>query len=152
MPNTLKYQEDFCRQAHQLCLMGATNKQLAEFFQVNEETIYRWQNEYPEFKDAVKSAKLIADAQVAEALFKRAIGFRHTDTKMFVSEGTILTEEYEKVYPPDTQACRWWLTNRQREIWAERQEIDVNLDGRAARMLAAKKRIKQGTDGTSDPE
>ena len=57
--------------------------------------------------------------------------------------GTILTEEYTKHYAPDTAACKWWLNNRQKDKWQDKQEIELKVSGdRGARLLAAKKRIK----------
>jgi len=143
-----KYQEDYPRQAHKLCLLGATDEEMSEFFQVCRDTIIRWRNEYPDFADACAAGKTAADAQVADALFNRAIGYNHPDTKMFLSHSeqgtTILSEEYTKHYPPDTAACKWWLNNRQKDKWQDKQEIEVKVSGdRGARLLAAKKRIKE---------
>ncbi len=125
-----KYREVFNEQAHKLCLLGATNAQLADFFDVNEETIYRWQNEYTDFLDAVKSGKIVADAEIAYSLFHRAKGYSHPDTKMFLDrdeEGnsTILTKEYTKHYPPDGQSGRWWLNNRRPKDWKDKQTLEL---------------------------
>lgn len=134
-------------QAHKLCLLGATNEQLADFFEVNEETIYRWQREHPEFKEALADGKIAADAEIANALYHRARGFSHIDTKMFMDRdadgnSTILTKTYLKHYPPDTTACKWWLNNRQKEKWQDKQEIDMTIKGdKGSRLLTAKKRV-----------
>ena len=40
--------------------------------------------------------------------------------------------------PPDTQACMFWLRNRQREYWQARAEAPPEVDDdRAARLDAA---------------
>ena len=144
-----KYQEGYVHLANQLCKLGATDEEMATAFQVCRDTIIQWRKEYPDFADACHAGKTVADAQVAAALFDRAIGYQHPDTKMFLDRdeegnGTVLTEEYMKHYPPDTQACKWWLTNRQRDKWQDKQEIELKVSGdRGARLLAAKKRIKE---------
>ena len=131
-PELLKYDKDaYPKQARKLCLLGATNVEMADFFEVNPDTIYEWMKNYPDFKNAVLAGKMAADAEVAEALFNRAKGFTHKDVKMFVSEGTILTEEYDKYIVPDTKAASWWLNNR-RLNWADKKEIAVTtpaIDG-----------------------
>ncbi len=37
-----KYQEDYAEQAYKLCLLGATDNTLADFFEVSEQTINNW--------------------------------------------------------------------------------------------------------------
>jgi hypothetical protein len=68
-PDLMKYQEDYPRQAHQVCKLGATNKQMADFFEINPSTIREWMRSYPAFKQAVRYGKMYADAQVAYALY-----------------------------------------------------------------------------------
>lgn len=71
--------------AYKLCLLGHTNNEIAEFFDVNIDTIYEWQKIHEEFSDALTRGKVVADAKVAQAVYKAAIGFRHKETKFFVS-------------------------------------------------------------------
>ncbi len=68
-------------------------------------TIYNWKNEFPEFADALREAKLALDSKVVRSLFERATGYSHKDYK-FVTHGGKITDvrEYEKHYPPETAA------------------------------------------------
>ena len=40
-------------------------------------------------------------------------------------EGQVIREEYTEHYPPDTNAQRLWLMNRQPDKFRDRQQIDV---------------------------
>ena len=61
----------------------------------------------------------IADADVAHALLQKAKGFTHTDVKILQIEGLAEQVEYNRYFPPDTQAAIFWLRNRRRKQWRE---------------------------------
>jgi transposase len=45
----MKYDPSFVKQVKKICLLGATDAQLAEFFGVDRKTIFRWLKDYPDF-------------------------------------------------------------------------------------------------------
>lgn len=103
-----------------LCRLGATDKDMAEFFGVSEQTVNAWKKAHPEFLEALKEGKTMADAEVADRLYKRATGYSHVDTKFATHEGKITDrEEYTKHYAPDTVACIFWLKNRRPDLWRD---------------------------------
>lgn len=119
-------------------LLGATNEELAAFFDVAVSTIGKWLAEIPEFATAVRSGKTMADAEVASSLYRRANGCSVPATKIFMVEETI-TENmggesvttatkreryvpYTEHYPPDTGAAFIWLKNRQPGRWRDKIE------------------------------
>src|SRR6478752_2577276 len=116
------YQEDFPEKAYKLCLLGATNQQIADFFGVIEQTLYNWQERHPKFLEAITQGKLQADSEVAEKLFHRAKGYSHKAEKIFNNQGEIIRAEYVEHYPPDTQAASLWLRNRQPQLWRDKTE------------------------------
>lgn len=116
------YKEEYNVQAKKLCLLGATDESLANFFEVSESTINKWKDDYPEFSESLKEGKLVADANVANALYNRAIGYNCKETKVFNDSGVILTHDMEKHYPPDTAAAFIWLKNR--STWKDKQEVE----------------------------
>ena len=125
-----RYQADFAAQSEKLCRLGATDKELAEFFAVDVATVHRWKLKHREFRDALKKGKEVADAEVADRLFKRATGYVHKDTKFATFEGKITDrEEYEKHYPPDTVACIFWLKNRRPDLWRDRVGVEHSGPG-----------------------
>ena len=120
------YKEEYNIMAYKLCLLGAIDKDLADFFEVTERTVNNWKEDYPEFFQSLKKGKKLADANVAESLYKRANGYKCKDTKFATHEGYITdSKEYIKHYPADTTAAIIWLKNRQPEIWRDKKEIDV---------------------------
>jgi TPP-dependent trihydroxycyclohexane-1,2-dione (THcHDO) dehydratase len=112
-------------QAYKLCLLGATEERLADFFGVTTSTITNWKNTHPEFLAALKEGKDEADSNVAKSLYRRAMGYEHKAVKIVADAktGTEHIVEYVERYPPDTTACIFWLKNRQRKDWRDRQEL-----------------------------
>ena len=138
------YKEKYNEQARKLCLLGATDKILADFFGVCEATINNWKNEHPKFLESLRAGKEIADANVANSLYQRACGYSHPETKIATFEGQITdTKEVVKHYPPDTNAALTWLKNRQGDKWRDKVEQEVSgLD--AININIVKPRKKRG--------
>ena len=120
-----KYLKKYAKEVYKLCLLGAIDKEMADFFEVAESTFYLWKKEHKEFSEAISKGKIAADAQVAEKLFKRALGYSHRETKLFQYEGKIISKNITKHYPPDVTAIKYWLNNRQRHKWREKIEHGV---------------------------
>src|SRR5689334_5989011 len=70
-----RYEPEMCEQAHNYCLLGATNDELAEFFHVSPSTIDRWIAGRADFGDAVRQGRVVADARMARSLYDRAVGY-----------------------------------------------------------------------------
>ena len=51
------YRAEYAEQAEKLCLLGATDIQLADFFDVAESTIHLWKHTHPEFSESIKDGK-----------------------------------------------------------------------------------------------
>lgn len=121
-----KYKPEFNKQAYNLCLLGATDKGIANFFEVDEATINRWKLEFPEFCESLKEGKEHADAVVASSLFHRATGYSHKDVDIKIYKGKVIKTDLIKHYPPDSTAAIFWLKNRSPEKWRDKQEIQLN--------------------------
>jgi hypothetical protein len=136
-----KYNPAFNQQAEKLCKLGATDKELADFFEVNEDTINEWKKVYPSFSVSVREGKICADVQVANALFDgchdRIVieqqAFKVKEVKWLngkrVEKETVEMVPVEKVIPADFRNQQFWLKNRQKDKWRDKQELDLNLDG-----------------------
>jgi len=124
------YKEEYNDQAYKLCLLGATDKELADFFDVVEDTINEWKKRYENFSVSIKRGKTIADSNVADKLYQRALGYSHPDVELKVlSDGQGQGSRIEKVditkhYPPETAAAIFWLKNRQSSKWRDKQEFE----------------------------
>lgn len=118
-----KYEERIARQAGMLCAKhGYTDKQLADFFQVTEQTINNWKKKFPIFFESLKAGKKIADDLVELSLLDRAMGVTLPKTKVFCQDGQLIVHEYEEELPPDVGACKVWLYNRRPGEWSDKQE------------------------------
>ncbi len=134
------YRPEYAEQARKLCLLGATDKELADFFEVTEQTINNWKKEQIEFFESIKKGKQLADADVAERLFNRACGYVAPDVDIKVIDSQIVKTEIEKHYPPDTTAAIFWLKNRQRDKWRDKQDHEITgKDGGPIEALALTK-------------
>jgi len=112
-----------CEQAEKLCKLGATDKELADFFSVAEATINEWKRNFPEFSASLTRGKAIADAEVASKLYHRAIGYEHPEVHVSNYQGEITLTPLTKFYPPDTTACIFWLKNRRKDVWRDTHAV-----------------------------
>jgi len=131
-----KYKEEYAEQAFKLCLLGATDKSLADFFQVEESTVNLWKLEHQEFSESIRAGKDEADAKVAQKLYHRALGYDHPEDKIFVHEGKPVIVPTTKYYPPDATSAIFWLKNRKSEVWRDRREVDANVNHTFEQLLA----------------
>lgn len=118
------YREEYAEQTYKLCLLGATDKELADFFGVVEPTVNNWKKDHPAFLESITRGKMAADADVAEKLYHRALGYSHAAVKIFMPAGASepVYADYTEHYPPDTQAASLWLRNRQSGKWRDKQD------------------------------
>lgn len=108
------------KQLELLCSFGLTDVQLAQFYGVCERTINYWKDNRL-FMSAMKRGKDHADEQVEDALYRRALGYSHPEEKIFCHEGEIIRALTNRQYPPDTTACIFWLKNRKKETWRDKE-------------------------------
>jgi hypothetical protein len=123
------FKEEFIEQAEKLCRLGATDVEMADFFGVTEQTLNNWKKTHPEFFESLKRGKLEADANVADRLYKRAMGYTHEAVKIFANPttGDEKLVPFVEHYAPDTTACIFWLKNRQPDKWRDKTENKTTL-------------------------
>lgn len=118
------YREEFAKQAGKLCKLGATDREIAEFFGVVERTVSNWKAAHPKFLQALKTGKAEADERVERSLYHKAIGYTFSSEKIFMPAGAkkpVRAATVEHV-PPDTTACIFWLKNRRPDEWRDKRE------------------------------
>lgn len=147
------YKPEYAKQAKKLCLMGQTDKELADFFEVDVRTIYRWKGDYPEFCQSLKVGKDVADERVERSLYQKAIGYEQEAVKIFMPSGApdpVYAPYVEKI-APDTTAGIFWLKNRRPADWREKvvtEHTDPNGNNPFApllSMIAANGRPRPGS-------
>jgi len=118
-----KYEPEFAERAKEMCERGATDYDLAEEFEVNVTTIWRWQTRYDEFCNALK-AKAGYDDRVERSLAQRAVGYTYDTQKVFCFQGTVVRADVVEHVPPDPGACKLWLAARKPKEWRETQRLE----------------------------
>ena len=119
-----KYQPEFADQARKLCLLGATDGEMADFFEVCEATINNWKSDHPEFLESIRAGKVKADAEVADSLYRRATG-EHVQVEKLVKkdDGSFEAMRIKQYIPGDPNAAFRWLQNRRMQNWTDKQLV-----------------------------
>lgn len=78
---------------------GLTNEQIANNIGINVKTLYDWKKKQSNISNALKKGRAVVDFEVENALLKSAL------------EGNVTAQIF-------------WLKNRKKEQWRERQEYN----------------------------
>ena len=119
-----KYKSEYTSFAQKCCELGSTDVDLADALNVGVTTINQWKLSHPEFCEALKSGKAVADDRVERALYHKAVGYTFDTVKIFQYEGQPVIVPYREHVPPDTTACIFWLKNRRRDQWRDKQDME----------------------------
>jgi len=106
---------------------GLTQQQIADNLGINIDTLIEYKKKYIEFSEALKRGKEIADYQVENALFKKAIGYTIQVNEQKIDKDGCVHDLVKDVHiPPDTTAQIYWLKNRKPKEWRDRVEVFTN--------------------------
>ncbi len=112
---------------------GLTDEQIMGNLGISKATFYKYKAKYKELEQALIKGKEVADIEVENALFKRAVGYNYIErikeTKEINGKTTVIIKEVEKHMAGDTVAQIFWLKNRKPNKWKDRQEevADTNI-------------------------
>lgn len=125
-----------------MALLGCTERMMADWWGVKENTLTFWKRKHPEFYEAIKRGRMKADSEVAHSLFLNAITRTittqevHTKVTKVIENGKVVREikepvvvEVTKIEKGDVTAQLRWLSIRQRLLWAENVKMDVQVNG-----------------------
>ncbi len=123
------YRQEFIKIALDQAQRGATDIEIADELGISTATLYRWKNTHPEFCEALKVGKDIADSRVERSLYQKAIGYEQDAVKIFLDSkaGVPVYAPYRERVAPDTTAGIFWLKNRKAKEW--RDKVDHTLSG-----------------------
>lgn len=133
-----KYHVDW---AWSLALKGATDEEIAEAFHISVRTLHRWKKTHPELLTALEEGKDVADAKVKRSLYQRAVGYEAKEVTQIVEQDPATgkqrvskTQVTTKHIVPDTMACMYWLNNRSKGEFSQRQEVTLGGSVRTSPM------------------
>lgn len=136
------YDKKICGTARELCaLFGATEDELAKFFNITKRVVRYWAYTHPEFKKAIQDGKDQFDvAKVETSLKLRAVGreYEEVSTEDVVLKNKVNNSVLElpgtkikktkKLIPGDVTAQIFWLVNRSKHNgrWVNLYNIQVS--------------------------
>lgn len=117
-----KYDDDLPEIAEGYARRGLSDVDIAKNLGISLDAYYRYQKQYPKFYEAIKRGKRPANIVVENALFKRCVGFEFDEpsTESYVDEKGkkhVKKKTTTKYIIPDINAIRFWLINREPDLW-----------------------------------
>lgn len=150
-----KWDDKFIEQAEIACKFGATDHEVAEVLGVCVRTINYWRVSRPEFAAALKAGKDVADERVERSLYQKATGYDYVEQqaiklKVEKDQEKVEVVDVQKHAPAETVAAIFWLKNRRKAEWRDRQEVEhsgsIDVGAELSERLAAarKKAAEEG--------
>lgn len=126
MARPSKFKPEFVGQAKKLSELGATDIEMADFFEVDVRTLYRWKHDHEEFCQAVTCGKDVADERVERSFYNRCVGYSFDAIKIFMPANAAapVHAPYVEHVPPDTGAAFNWLKNRRPDRWRDKKDVE----------------------------
>ena len=124
---------------------GCTNKEAAERAGINEDTLYTWLKEKPDFSEMAKRARKDGEAnaihRVENSLLELAMGFEYEEVATEYESRPNPDPEAKDKYIPvikkqkrtkkrivqSVEAIRFYLSNKCPEEWKNRTDGNINL-------------------------
>ena len=136
------YSADLCEQAHNYCLLGATNDELAAvLFDVSaaHHRPTRIAESHPDFGDSrPQDGRVVADARVGGArplCPRRRLPIAPSRAWSMAAGELRPVTSVDPAIRPNAQACIFWLRNRRRKQWRERIEHEHTISDERLREL-----------------
>ena len=140
------YNEKMDTIAYSFASLHFADQEIADKMGISKSTLELWKKKHPSFSDSIEAGKKATDDIAEQCLFSRVRGYDNPNAiKMFYDKesGTVIREVYTEHYPPDVRACEFWLMNRRRKDWTNRQEIvNTNLNVEVPVSDEAKAKLK----------
>jgi len=108
------YKPEYCELAHNYCLLGRDGRRTGGVLRRHPRYDQQLDRHHPRIRDgACMRDATLQMPESARKLFARALGYSHKVERTVLHRGverTIYQTPWH--YPPDTQACIFWLRNR----------------------------------------
>ena len=100
---------------------GLIDEQIAKNMGIAYSTFKDWKKRFPDLSDVLKRSKEVVDREVENALFESAKGFVYEEETVTNTGEVVTIKKYSK---PNVTAQIFWLKNRKRNEWRDKQEIE----------------------------
>jgi hypothetical protein len=102
--------------------LGGTDEDVAILLNIHISTLHEYKK-HPEFSDALKKGKVVADNRIVASLYQRGLGYNFTEeTQELVGGQMVVTKRVTKHIPADVAAAFIWLKNRRPAEWRQVHE------------------------------
>ncbi len=131
----VKWRTTILREVFELARFGMTNREIAEFYQVNQSTIDYWGRTKPEFKEALDDGRLRSSLKVVDSVYKEAVGYKYVEEHKrykITTEGEKTLTQHEvtsKYARPNITAAIYLLKVRHGDKWMDvvRTEVESTI-------------------------
>jgi len=162
-----KYNDDFPLLAEHYARQDLNDVQIAEKLGIKKTSLYLYQRKYPEFAAALKRGKAPVDAEIVNAFFKRAKGYKYTEKKIIrlttpgeikkakeagleVKGIVIRVEETVKEVAPDVYAGWKLLCNRMPGWFRDKVELEHKIEKETLAALLQRDPFENKEDGKDE--
>lgn len=106
---------------------GLIDEQIAKNMGIAYSTFKEWKKRFPDLSDVLKRSKEVVDREIENALFESAKGFVYEEEAVTNTGEVVTVKKYSK---PNVTAIIFWLKNRKRTEWRDKQEIEQEITQR----------------------
>lgn len=150
-----KYRPGHIKAARALAKLGATEWEIAQYFEVSVVTLRQWCHTHPTFLAAIKPGRRAGDDRIELSLYRRGTGYSYDseeivpydhieeteetipppperpDEKPRVIKKTVKTKKVMRVpivrhVPPDPTSMIFWLKNRRKDKWRNYKQVELS--------------------------
>jgi hypothetical protein len=152
----VSYSVDHAVLGKRLALLGLKDTEIATVFGISINRLMTWRVGHPEFASALAMGRELADAAVAEGMYKRAVGYEAPAVKFFKfgspkdGDEEVIQQPYMEHIPPDPNAGKFWLTARRPDLWREQSHqavsgtLEITGAGLSGLLASARNQRKDG--------
>lgn len=130
-----KFRPEFTPQLERLLLLEPTIAEIALFFNVDKQTIYNWQTEFPDFFVSMERGRLERDNKLLVSMNMKANGYTYEAEEIkVVSLGAGMGSEIQRVpvtkyVEPDMNAAQFLIKNYQGAKFRDKKFVDHTSGG-----------------------